>query len=60
MIRPMPVTLDHLRRHAVARSLFNPTTLPAVIRKLCFVQADPIRAPDRRVLCVSTPGHRDR
>ncbi len=41
------ITLDHLRRHAVARSLFTPTTLPAAIRKLGFVQADPIRAPAR-------------
>ena len=41
------LTLDHLRRHAVARSLFTPTTLPRAIRKLGFVQADPIRAPAR-------------
>jgi uncharacterized protein len=40
-------TLDDLRRHAVARSLFTPTTLPQAIRKLGFVQADPIRAPAR-------------
>ena len=43
----MPITLDHLRRHAVARSLFTPTTLPRAIAKLGFVQADPIRAPAR-------------
>jgi len=42
-----PPTLDDLRRHAVARSLFTPTTLPQAIRKLGFVQADPIRAPAR-------------
>jgi uncharacterized protein YcaQ len=42
-----PLTLDHLRRYAVARSLFKPTTLPAAIRKLGFIQADPIRAPAR-------------
>jgi hypothetical protein len=24
--RGMPVTLDHLRRYAIARSLFKPTT----------------------------------
>jgi len=42
-----PVTLDDLRRHAIARSLFTPTTLPQAIRKLGFVQADPIRAPAR-------------
>jgi uncharacterized protein len=40
-------TLDALRRHAVARSLFKPTTLPRAITKLGFVQADPIRAPAR-------------
>ncbi len=40
-------TLDDLRRYAVARSLFKPTTLPQAIRKLGFVQADPIRAPAR-------------
>lgn len=44
---PRAVTLDDLRRHAVARSLFRPTTLPAAIRRLGFVQADPIRAPAR-------------
>jgi uncharacterized protein YcaQ len=43
----MPISLDDLRRHAVARSLFAPTTLPAALRKLGFVQADPIRAPAR-------------
>ena len=41
------ITLDHLRRHAVARSLFAPTTLPRAIERLGFVQADPIRAPAR-------------
>ncbi|MDP3521934.1 MAG: crosslink repair DNA glycosylase YcaQ family protein [Hydrogenophaga sp.] len=43
----MGVTLDHLRRHAIARSLFKPTTLPAAIQRLGFVQADPMRAPAR-------------
>ena len=43
----MAITLDDLRRHAVARSLFKPTTLPAAIARLGFVQADPIRAPAR-------------
>jgi uncharacterized protein YcaQ len=41
------LTLDALRRHAVARSLFTPTTLPGALRKLGFVQADPLRAPAR-------------
>jgi uncharacterized protein YcaQ len=43
----MRITLDHLRRYAVARSLFKPTTLGRAIAKLGFVQADPIRAPAR-------------
>ncbi|HEY2677986.1 MAG TPA: crosslink repair DNA glycosylase YcaQ family protein [Steroidobacteraceae bacterium] len=41
----MPTTLSHLRRYAIARSLFKPTTLKRAIDKLGFVQADPIRAP---------------
>ncbi len=43
---PAP-TLAELRRHAVARTLFTPTTLPRAIARLGFVQADPIRAPAR-------------
>lgn len=45
----MPGTLDlaRLRRHAVARSLLAPTSLPRAIERLGFVQADPIRAPAR-------------
>src|ERR687897_300661 len=43
----MRVTLDDLRRYAVARSLFTPTTLKRAFEKLGFVQADPIRAPAR-------------
>ena len=38
---------SHLRRYAIARSLFKPTTLARAIEKLGFVQADPIRAPAR-------------
>ena len=41
------LTLDHLRHHAVARTLFAPTTLAQAIARLGFVQADPIRAPAR-------------
>jgi hypothetical protein len=41
------VTLDDLRRFAVARSLFRPTTLQRALDALGFVQADPIRAPAR-------------
>ena len=43
----MTLTLDHLRRYAVARTLFAPTTLAGAIHRLGFVQADPIRAPAR-------------
>jgi uncharacterized protein YcaQ len=43
----MPISLSHLRRYAIARSLFKPTTLMRAIVKLGFVQADPIRAPAR-------------
>jgi uncharacterized protein len=46
--RPMStMTVDHLRRYAVSRSLFAPTTLGRAITRLGFVQADPIRAPAR-------------
>jgi uncharacterized protein YcaQ len=41
------ITDEHLRRYAVSRSLFRPTTLGRAIAKLGFVQADPIRAPAR-------------
>jgi uncharacterized protein YcaQ len=41
------VTLRALRRFAVARSLFAPTTLPGALARMKFVQADPIRAPAR-------------
>jgi Uncharacterized protein conserved in bacteria len=43
----MPITLDHLRRYAVARSLFKPATLKGAFDRMGFVQADPIRAPAR-------------
>ncbi len=46
----MPTTVDlaALRRHAVARSLFTPTTLLKAVERLGgFVQADPLRAPAR-------------
>ena len=43
----MPLLLDDLRRFAVARSLFAPTTLRRAVERMGFVQADPIRAPAR-------------
>ena len=42
-----PPSLTDLRRYAISRSLFKPTTLPKAIARLGFVQADPIRAPAR-------------
>src|SRR6187397_509950 len=42
-----PLALSDLRRYALARSLFKPTTLRKAIAKLGFIQADPIRAPAR-------------
>ena len=41
------MTLDDIRRAAVARSLFPPTTLQRALDIFGFVQADPIRAPAR-------------
>jgi uncharacterized protein YcaQ len=41
------VTLDQLRRYAIARSLFKPLTLSGAIERMGFIQADPIRAPAR-------------
>lgn len=40
-------SLSDLRRYAVARSLFAPTTLKRAVERLGFIQADPIRAPAR-------------
>jgi uncharacterized protein len=39
--------LTRLRAHAISQSLFQQTTLKAAIRRLGFVQADPIRSPAR-------------
>jgi uncharacterized protein YcaQ len=41
------MTLDDIRRAAVDRSLFTPTTLQGALDVMGFVQADPIRAPAR-------------
>ncbi len=43
----MPLTLARLRADAIRRTFFTPTTLPAALHKLGFVQADPIRSPAR-------------
>ena len=39
--------LEQLRRYAITRSLFKPTSLMRAIVRLGFVQADPMRAPAR-------------
>ena len=41
------VTIDGLRRFAVARNFCGPTTLQRALDQMGFVQADPIRAPAR-------------
>jgi uncharacterized protein YcaQ len=41
------VTIDALRRYAVARTLFGPVAIGQAIERFGFVQADPIRAPAR-------------
>ncbi|NJM43065.1 MAG: winged helix-turn-helix domain-containing protein [Brachymonas sp.] len=41
------LNLNYLRRYAISRSLFTPTTLPKAIKRLGFIQADPLRAPAR-------------
>jgi uncharacterized protein YcaQ len=43
----LEITLADLRRFAVARNFFEPTTLKAAIDQMGFVQADPIRSPAR-------------
>jgi uncharacterized protein YcaQ len=43
----MPVTRQALKAHALASSLFGPTTLRRAVERLGFVQADPIRSPAR-------------
>jgi len=43
----MSITASDLRRLAVSQSLFPPTTLKRALRRMQFVQADPIRAPAR-------------
>ena len=40
-------TLDDLRRFTVARNFSKPLTLKLALRKMGFLQADPIRAPAR-------------
>ena len=54
-------TLQRLRRAAIARSLFDPVPLAQAVRRLGFVQADPIRSPARAqdlTLRHRVPGYR--
>ena len=44
---PSPTKLDLLRQHALAAAFPRPTTLPAALARMGFVQADPIRSPAR-------------
>ena len=53
------MTLNDLRRFAVARSLFAPTTLPRALARMKFVQADPIRAPARAQDLILRPRVKD-
>ncbi len=47
-MRRLPaLSIQLLRRYAIARSLFKPTSLQRAIARLGFVQADPMRAPAR-------------
>ena len=41
------LSLDQLRRYAIARSLFAPVSLGRALQRLGFVQMDPLRAPAR-------------
>ena len=53
--------LRELRRYAVARSLFEPVSLPRALKRLGFVQADPMRAPARAqdlILAYRVKGYR--
>ena len=43
----MKIKLEALKAHALANTLFPPTTLGRAMERLKFVQADPIRAPAR-------------
>lgn len=43
----MALTIADIRRQAVIRSLFPPTTLEQAVQRLGFVQADPIASPAR-------------
>jgi uncharacterized protein YcaQ len=45
--RAAVLVLSRLRKYAVSRALFGPLTLRAALKRLGYVQADPIRAPAR-------------
>jgi uncharacterized protein YcaQ len=41
------LTIKRLREYAIGTTLCRPTTLARAVRRLGFVQADPIRSPAR-------------
>jgi uncharacterized protein len=45
--RAISATIQSIRRASIAATLFEPTTLGRAVRRLGFVQADPIRSPAR-------------
>jgi uncharacterized protein YcaQ len=51
--------LRHLRRYAIARSLFKVSSLPRAIARLGFVQADPMREPARAQDLILAPRVKD-
>lgn len=53
------MTIETLRRYAIARSLFGPTTLARALGRLGYLQADPIRAPARAQDLILRPRVKD-
>ena len=47
LCKALLITIDDLRRFAVARNFPKPTSLNRALQQMGFVQADPIRAPAR-------------
>lgn len=53
------LSLSRLRKFAVARALFAPLTLRGALKRLGYVQADPIRAPARAQDLILRPRVKD-
>ncbi len=58
-MRGTSLSLSRLRKYAVARTLFEPLTLRATLKRLGYVQADPIRAPARAQDLILRPRVKD-